>query len=64
MADDWDVVVVGAGPNGLTAAATLGRAGWRVLAVEAAPTIGGGTSSGRLTSGLLASSLLSKCLPD
>ena len=41
--------MVGAGPNGLTAAATLGRAGWRVLVVEAAPTIGGGTRSGELT---------------
>jgi phytoene dehydrogenase-like protein len=37
----WDVIVVGAGHNGLTAAAYLARAGRRVLVVEARERIGG-----------------------
>ena len=42
-------MIVGAGPNGLTAAAILLEAGWRVLVVEAASTPGGGTRSAELT---------------
>ncbi len=46
---DFDAIVVGAGPNGLTAAAVLADAGRRVLVVEAQDEIGGGTRTAELT---------------
>jgi phytoene dehydrogenase-like protein len=46
---EYDAVVVGAGPNGLSAAIELARNGCSVLVVEAGDTVGGGVRSAELT---------------
>mgnify|MGYP000088297873 CR=1 FL=1 len=46
---DYDAVIVGSGPNGLSAAITLAQDGWKVLLLEAKATIGGGARTQELT---------------
>src|SRR5580704_18599450 len=46
---EYDAVVVGSGPNGLSAAITIAEAGHSVVLIEGKETLGGGTRSAELT---------------
>src|SRR6266404_1025345 len=49
MTTKSEACVIGSGPNGLTAAIILAKAGIRTTVFEAEPCIGGGTRSAALT---------------
>jgi phytoene dehydrogenase-like protein len=65
--EPYDAVVIGAGHNGLTCAAYLARAGWRVQVLERRPVMGGATVSEELVPGFrfsVASYLVSLLRPE
>ena len=49
MDKNYDVIIMGAGPNGLEAACYLTRAGLKVLALERRYELGGGLATEEIT---------------
>ncbi|HEX7831015.1 MAG TPA: NAD(P)/FAD-dependent oxidoreductase [Thermoanaerobaculia bacterium] len=49
MSDHFDAVIVGSGPNGLSAGIVLAQAGLSVLVLESKATIGGGARTEQIT---------------
>jgi phytoene dehydrogenase-like protein len=49
MANEWDVIVLGAGHNGLACAGYMAKAGQRVLVLEARDVAGGGCATENVT---------------
>ena len=49
MTTDFDVIVIGSGPNGLAAAINLQIKGLSVLLIESKSTLGGGLRTAELT---------------
>lgn len=58
-----DALVIGSGPNGLTAANLLADAGWRVVVLEAAESPGGAVRSAEVTAPGFLSDLFSAFYP-
>ena len=46
---EYDAIIIGAGPNGLSAAITIAKEGLSVLVIEGAKFIGGGVRSDYIT---------------
>lgn len=46
---NYDAIVIGSGPNGLSAAILMAQQGLKVHIIEAEETIGGGTRTKELT---------------
>ena len=49
MAENYDVIIIGGGPNGLTAACYLSKAGQKVMLLEKRYELGGGLATEEIT---------------